>query len=310
MYTLSFYEGSSELSFAIGRRLFKFPYTYSKNLFSSSFTKEQFYKDIFNLAAKELGESLDNCEIYTTGVLDHPKVPFKVEKSACILTSLPENYVYVNNYMIAMKNVFRSFTPLSFYEEEDNLFANMNIFKNIVYSDTFDINVKDKLLRAILASTQLNFSGNGVVLTGDRFINFNINTPLSYLLVFDIIRQPGIFYVKLDKRNFLPHMMLLSYEEEFFSLGTLVNSPGETECLYETEVGTSQLITLEPDKLFILPLEAKNEARILVKSSSGQIDQKVIGGELGVVIDTRSKTEGFEFKEVGVDAIIQALNRI
>ncbi len=310
MYILSFYEGTSELSFALGRKLFKFPYTYSESIFGTIFTKEQFYKDVFELAAKELGVKLKECEIHAIGVLDIPKIPFEIKKSLCLLTSLPENYVYMTRNMVAVNHSYNSYTPLTLYDSDDNLLANMGIYPNLFSSDTHDVNVKDTLLRSIMVGSEYKFMGTGVLFTGDRFIDFDTNPPLSYLLVFDTVKQPGIFNLRIDKKNFFPHMLMIGLDEEFAPLGTLVNSPGKTECLYKTDVGTSQMIELEPNKLFIVPLERGNEAHILIKNSEGQMEQRVFGGELGVIFDTRDKNAVREYKEIEIDAIIQALNKI
>lgn len=310
MYILSFYEGSTELSLAFGSKLFKFPYTYSENLFLNSFSQEEFYRDVIELGTKELDVKLELCEIYVTGLFSSPKIPFEVKKSSSLLTHLPDGYIYVDSKTVATKEKCNSFMPLTVYETEDNLLANLTLYNNLVYTDTRDVNTRDSLIRAIIANADMKLTNPDIVLSGDRFVNFDLNKPLSYLLVMDILRQPGIFYVRVDKNNMLPHVLMLDIEEDYSSLGTLINSPGKTECLYKTDVGTSQMIDLEANKLFIVPLEKSASATVVLKNSSGHVEQTIKGGELGLVIDTRNKADQFEFKEVEVDAIIQALNRI
>ena len=75
-------------------------------------------------------------------------------------------------------------------------------------------------------------------------------------------------------------------------LGTLINSPGETTCLIETDLGTSQLLDVGPGRIAFVPLEMSDQARVVIKSVNlGSIERNVQGGKLGLIIDTRTKND-------------------
>jgi hypothetical protein len=310
MRVLSFYEGLTELSFALENSVFKLPYTYAPNLFSTSFSKEKFYKDVFEIASRKLGVDMVECQVSAIGVLDAPKVPYDTNQSKCLLSILPDDHVFVAYEVLATRSDCSSYEPVGIYDDTDNMLANIELYPHLTYSDTHDVSIKDTFLRNILTQTLLKFKGSEIVLTGDRFSKFNVNKPLSYLLVLDIVRSAGMYTVKVDKENIFPHTLSIGVNADYDNLGTLVNSPGPSEILFETEVGTSQFVELEEDKLFILPLGLNDKARLLVKNQKGQLENTVFGGELGVIVDTRRKEKNYEFREVEVDAIIQALNRI
>jgi hypothetical protein len=199
------------------------------------------------------------------------------------------------------------------YETEDDFLANFDIYPNVKHLDTQDINIKDNFLRALVSNSPVSIGEGSVLITGERFIDFDKSEAISYLLAFDLLRFPGTYHLKIDKNNVFPHYfmldMLAEIDDEYFSVGTIVNSPGPTECLYKSNLGTTQLVTLEENRIFIIPLDKNSEASVLIKNSKGSIERKVQGGALGVVLDTRDKTSE-ESHKVGLDAIIQALNKL
>lgn len=319
MPILSFYEGYTELSFGVFEdkidaevaNIFRFPYTYSNNLFENSFPRDKFYKDVFSVAGKELNFDLKNCALYNASFLSVPELPFESKKSTSVFSNLSNSVIYVSSQMIALNKEFYSYMPFDANIGDMNFRMNLDMYHNIISLDSHDVVLKDALLREIIQRSTFNLESGEFILTGDRFREFAHNPSLTYLLIFDLIKDPGVFFLRLDKDNLYAHSV--SIEDSTLSypyIGTLINIAGNVECLYETEVGTSQLFDLKEDNIFMLPLNPGSDAKIMVKSSNQSFEQKVLGGSLGVVIDTREKTKHTEFKEVYLNMVKQSMNRI
>ncbi len=319
MPILSFYEGYTELSFGVFEdkidadeaNIFRFPYTYSNNLFENSFPRDKFYKDVFSVACKELNTDIKNCTLYNSGFLSIPELPFESKKSTSVFSNLTSSVIYVSSQMIALNKEFFSYMPLEANLGDLNFRMNLDMYHNIMSTDSRDVVLKDALLREIISRSSFNLPSGEFVLTGDRFREFDLNQSLTYLLIFDLIKDSGVYFLRLDKDNLYAHSV--SMEDATLTypyIGTLINITGDVECLYETEVGTSQLFDLKEDNIFMLPLNPGSDARIMVKSSNQSFEQTVLGGSLGVVIDTRDKSNHIEFKEVYLNMVKQSMNRI
>jgi hypothetical protein len=318
MPVLSFYEGYGEMSFGVFNNeldsndhiLFSFPYTYSYNLFSNSFTKEKFYEDVFFLASEELGIRIEDYDLYTVGVLQNPEVPFEVKKSISLLDTLVPNTMFVSFFLYGMKDNYFSYFPRNL-KQDFNFRANLDLYHNIVYSESRDIVLKDSLLRQILSTSDLQVDSEEILFTGDRIREFHFNPALTYLLMFDLLKDPGSYYIRLDTNNLYAHTQLFEFNNvDHRAIGTLINIPSKIECLIETELGAPQLITLDADTLFVVPLDHGESARILIKSSGQNFEKQVFGGELGIILDTREKTVSTEFKEIYLSALSQFLSRL
>lgn len=319
MPILSFYEGYTELSFGVFEdkidadvaNIYRFPYTYSNNLFENSFPREQFYKDVFSVACKELNTNIKNCTLYNSGFLSVPELPFESKNSVSVFSNLASSVIYVSSQMIALNKEFYSYMPLDANVGDLNARMNLDMYHNIISADSHDVVLKDALLREIISRSTFNLSQGEFIFTGDRFREFSLNPSLAYLLIFDLLKDPGVFFLRLDKDNLYAHSVSIGDSTLTYPyIGTLINIPGDVECLYETDVGTSQLFDLKEDNIFMLPLNPGSDARIMVKSSSQSFEQTVLGGSLGVIIDTRDKSERIEFKEVYLNMVKQSMNRI
>ncbi len=317
MPVLSFHEGISELSFLLlenpgdleNSKKLSYPYTYSEKLFGRSFTKQEYYNTLFQTVANEFGIKLSDVEIFASGVLSVPEVPIEPTKKAYLINSIPENYIYLSSNIFAVGNDYIFAYPLSDIDPEDNSKANLAIYSNVNYHETSDVLAKDSILRNF--STNFVLEPREVVITGERCSDKRISAAITHLLIIDILRESGIFNIKLDEENnFVHSFMFESFEPQSISIGTLINSPGKTECLYETDVGTKQLIDLDAGKLFIIPLDAGSTARVMVKSSGWKGEKVVYGGELGVILDTREKSNGGVFKEMYADVVNKSLHRL
>jgi hypothetical protein len=110
--------------------------------------------------------------------------------------------------------------------------------------------------------------------TYDIFVDSNDSTILTNLLRIYLGKDPGIT-VHPEK------------------LATLISIPSNIECLIASQIGTSQIIDLEKDKIFVLPLPKEERTKIMLKpAGNAQVERIVSGGKLGLIFDTRtSKTD-------------------
>jgi hypothetical protein len=319
MAILSLFEGYTEISFVLfyneldanDHKVFKFPYTYSFNLFGNSFSREKFYRDVFGIALKELNVDLKDCELYASGIMTPPDLPFETVKSSTALANLSPNHIFVSSQSISIYDQHYSSIPLDLDSKLMDFRANLDLYHNIVYKESLDIVMKDALLRSLISKNQFSLDQQSYVLTGDRFREAHYNRGLAHLLVLDILKNPGIYHLRLDENNLVANSFLLSTQNiEFPSIGTLVNVEAPAEVLYESDIGTSQIIDLVEDQIFILPLDSGSTARIIVKNSDNVMERMVNGGDIGVIFDTRDKKNKPEFKEVYLNMIKEHLHKI
>ena len=119
----------------------------------------------------------------------------------------------------------------------------------------------------------------------------------------------------MDLDNIFPVLALLTMhdpkysslflDQKFWTLGTLINSPGMTECLIERESGPSQFVDVKPNELFFIPMEESTTVKLQVKNASlGTQERFVSGGKLGLIIDTRPKNNNVTFTEKYISDIV------
>ena len=207
-----------------------------------------------------------------------------------------------------------------------NYLSNKTLYPSLIPSSPDTFKAEDVLTKTLATSVSaVSLADQPLLFTGGRFAVFEKNPVATYLLALDLLKNPGLYTVKIDTANKLPVISILNYylmgesgpkskkkkkkekvsflsddilslndeaifDDEFVSLGTVLNAPGGVECLFEKEAGNSQFVELKSDKLFIFPLEKNASARIVVDGKSvGHIDTSIRGGSLGLVIDTRDK---------------------
>lgn len=208
-----------------------------------------------------------------------------------------------------------------------NYLSNKSLYPQIIPSSPDTFKAVDILTKSLVSTTDpIEATEQPLIFTGGRFTSLEQNPVETYLLALDLIRSPGIFNVKIDVANKLPVIGILNhhlvsnaseesskkkkeaisflsgdllsvnseeiFDEEFISLGTVLNAPGGVECLFEVEVGNSQFVELKGDRLFVFPLDKNASARIVADGKSvGHIEKNIRGGSVGLVIDTRDKSD-------------------
>lgn len=291
-----------------------FPYVYNKNLFGHLTTESKFYSDVIKTIAKSLKLPATGYTTLVSGFPEPPKVDLdvklysSVEKSLGVFNDLSCIYVghfkflQANSFMYACLREDSKEGPSVTLIEKMNYESNISLYPQINPIDELKRFDMDTVSR--IHSAQMNNildPKKPVVFSGYSFYkDLNRSPFLTYLLALDLIKEHGSFELKVDEQNIIPNLGLINlYDSKVFNsisnyslmnLGTLLNSPAPTECLLETDYGTSQLIEVEKDKLFFVPLEEGSSARIVAKSSVlGMLEKNINGGKLGFIIDTRDK---------------------
>lgn len=303
MPILSVYFGSSEASFLVingpeDYKVFNYPYI-SEN--------EDFLRDLVKLVTKELGVKLSDCDVLTCGFPEvlggflNPKMSFSLDN---VIPKISNYFTcFVNNFTVITPNGFLSCADITKLDAEDvNALSNLVLYRNVIQTDTFDqINV-DNMIRFFPKDITALKSGSAILFSGDRFSSSFKDDAFSYLLMFDLIKNPGIFQLKLDKNNMLANLVMVSmYNQEFPDLakehsfsdvGCLINAPGGAEILRESQDGSTQLVDVKAGEVFVIPVLENTTSRIVVKNQAlGNVEKTISGGRLGLIIDTRPKSD-------------------
>ena len=303
MPVLSICFGLSEVSFLYfdqpsDFRVFNYPYIpYDAVLL----------KDLLQLLEKTIKVKYTECDVVTCGfpqVLSdflNPKLTLSLDTLFSKMTKY--HGIFVGNFTVVSPLGYLSSSDVSDVEGDDlNSLYNLILYHQIIQTDSFDQLTVDHSVRYFPAHLTSFDGTKPVVFTGDRF-NFPFKYDVtSYLLMLDLLKSPGVFKLQLDNANTLSGLTLIDiYNRDnadctnnynFENIGTLINSPGSTECLVETEDGTSQMIEVPGNDIFILPMDSAASSRILLKNTNlGTLENRIQGGRVGMIIDTRAKND-------------------
>jgi len=291
-------------------------YGYSKELYSHFYSEEDFYRDVVDHIISKLDVNKEGLEITATGFPRVPTIGLNYASSLTLdnlFNGIDDfDFMYLLNDGIFTQNGYispKQGSSASFGKGEANYLLNLSIYKSAFPTRPSDYNLVMSKIWGILNSNRtedtlkLVLDSKPVVFFGDVFYKSLMNKEfrsIAYLYFISMVVNPGIFTLKIDSSNLLPHFIHMKkysvdygkhYEKfEPRVLGTLINSPGDTSCLISTELGTSQLLEIKENKIFFIPLDDTASARLVVKSAElGSLEKTVKGGRLGVVIDTRPK---------------------
>lgn len=327
MPILSISFGSASVSFlylktAHEYKGYSYPYAYSKSIFGHFVSESDFYKELIQQVCKELEVEAGSYDLVIAGFPEPPELDLDAKLSISldkILFEIPGySCFYVGNFKLIHLNAFMYACPLVEYFvrtpsisliDKVNNEANLSIYPQILPVndlEKFDI---DNVSRFYLARSMPVVKDElPILFTGFSPYTVHKDDYLNYLLALDLIREPGIFELKMDEENILSCLALINaYDSKlyasmeiykFASIGTLLNSPGNTECLFESESGTKQLIEVEKNKLFFIPVDAASRAKIVIKNNLlGTTEKYISGGKLGFIIDTRDKLDNEVFTQ-------------
>ncbi len=312
MPVLTAYFDVSEISFLLEKddkelEFFHFPYAYSSEVFLNQSSQEEFNKAVIEAVLEERKLKLSSCDLVLGGFITPPKVGVEDKLSLDLLSIFHTiNYFYpvlVNNYSVMTKVAVLSFEncpekssdPDQSYRDD---IGNRSIYPQIIPADIPSLSDLDR--KIVERSHTGNFSYSSdfpIVLCGSRFNKPRTVDYLDYILALDLIRKPGIYDLYLDRKNSLILLSLLKiYKKEmendpkqyFEALGTVINSPGDTECLVSSDVDTGQFFDVKRDNIYFVPVDLKGQENVSVKNSMlGSIKDSIQGGRAGLVIDTR-----------------------
>ena len=81
--------------------------------------------------------------------------------------------------------------------------------------------------------------------------------------------------------------MSLDVAPHLEQIGTLINAPGETECLLNSDVGTGQFFEVKKDSFYAVPMLAETGSSLSIKNHTlGNFKKAVIGGRAGLMVNT------------------------
>ena len=304
MPTLAAYFGTSVLSFLIrnGQDLefVKFPYVYSKGLFSNQCSESQFYRYLIETILRERNISLGSCDVSVCGFFEPPDFAFGPNVSCSVVDTISSSDkfypVFIADSSLITKDIISSYSDFTDRKSKDdiepNFFSNLAIFPQVVPSDlsdqaNLDENISGKVPNGLTIS-----SDTAVVFTGDRFAQNVTDKGLNYILMMELIKSAGIYNLYLDGNNKVSLINLLDREFDVLSytnrVGTFINTTGGVECLLSTGVGDDQFFEVKKDHIYVMPLNSESEVKLSVKSTDlGSREVKVSGGTLGLIFDTR-----------------------
>ncbi|OGC57592.1 hypothetical protein A3H26_03990 [candidate division WWE3 bacterium RIFCSPLOWO2_12_FULL_36_10] len=311
MPILCLYVGLSETSFLLVNsaedvKYYSVPYSYSKNSSSSDFN--QFYKDITG----KLKIPMENVELLVTGFLEPPKFDANIKFSLSLCEIIDQNHIFANYFSVIYKgNVYSQFdlNNLNLNEKVDrnsdpqniNLYSNLSEYSFIKPSEGAETALLDLLIRN--RSIDILKSVNNIVICGDRFNLNRFLWPQDYILAFDLIKSTGFFNFKIDYKNCTPLIQLLrkysfdtyhSIEVDSFVSGSILKSPGKTECLLNYETEKPKIIEVEEGGIFIVPIDQNGDVNVVVKNEfMNSFEFEVPESDIGLVIDTRDSNKTY-----------------
>jgi hypothetical protein len=311
-YLLACYFDVSDVSFALVTnqtqevKFFNFPYSYSDEAFSNQINEADFNKVVIETILKSNKIKLSEVEIITAGLMDPAKISLETAFSIRIPTLLQDiegTYpIIVNDFSVLTKDSILSYElcsqkKLNLDGGESDEMANLSVYPQLIPIDIPTTTVLDREISEKIKSLNLEYSQRQhIVFSGSRFSRPVMFEYLDWMLAIDLVRKPGIHLLSLDRKNCVPLFSLIrKYKPEIIldtalylePLGTLVNSPGETECLLNSDLGTGQFFAVKKDSIYIVPVLKDSRESLAIKNRViGNLEEFVVGGSVGLIVNT------------------------
>ncbi|OGC46297.1 hypothetical protein A2V49_00330 [candidate division WWE3 bacterium RBG_19FT_COMBO_34_6] len=285
-------------------------YTYLKALYSHFYTRDQFYTDIFNLFLKTNKIKTGSVAVIATGY-DLPitigsDITFSLPINEILSKIDNFNCIYIDKDKIITRNsVSDNNVDLNsiLSSRERNFMANYEFYKNIsptnlsqfeaILSNIYNVISFQNVLLGLPPNKRLLFISDLFNEKKHEYLS------LSYFYLLSMITGKGVTKISLDESDKIIHLNLMrAYKSEYASiaesympsdLGTLINYPSEVSCLIKNEMSSPQLVDIKLGQIFFLPVDESAYLTINLKSGSDLLEQKVSGGKIGIIIDTRVK---------------------
>ncbi|NMB70060.1 hypothetical protein GYA27_02560 [candidate division WWE3 bacterium] len=299
------YKSSEEYTF------WNYPYVYSPELFSAFTTETSFYRALFDQMCKDVDLKLSDCDVILSGFLEPPKIDLglKMYISMYELLLRTEQYypIMINNYAVATKDQIFSSKPLQYPAGEtqdpveEDFAANLSLYPQVVVSDLVSrVEMDSKLLQTVQ-----NFkvpAEKPIVFLGCRFNTLHGIEDVNTMLILQLLQGTGAYDIFVDSNDstILTNLLRIYLGKDPGitvhpeKLATLISIPSGIECLIASQIGTSQIIDLEKDKIFVLPLPKEERTKIMLKPAGNpQVERIVSGGKSGLIFDTRTGKTDF-----------------
>lgn len=301
------YKSSDDYSFWI------FPYVYSSELYSCFVTESDFYKSLLEQICKDNGIKLSECDVIVTGFLQPPRLDLNLKMYVSltdVFSRIHEFYpVLINNYAIVTKDavyskktlVNKDYATLSI--EEESFYSNLIIYPQVVASDLVSRIEMDTMLLENLIGEDFKLPvEKPLVFMGFRFNSIHGIDDVNAMLILDLIKTPGVYEIYVDHESILIlDNLVRSYLGKATGikvlpkkLGTIVSTQSPIECMVTSQMGTSQIVELEKDKIFSLPVSIDERVKMSLKTpGKASVEGVVTGGDIGLVFDSREKKGDF-----------------
>lgn len=308
---------TSGISFLIKKdkkstEMLNFPYVYSKGILSNQASQKDFHKYLIEKILTERGIKISTCDILTCGFMDPPDIDLKTKFSVGVVDLIESSEefvpVFINSDAFITNGSISAFSKCRGEEnsserdfgEYDQL-ANFCVYPHTIPDDiSSQISVDSRVFSRLPDNLKFE-SGRKIVFTGGRFSQNILNKELNYILMLEVTKGLGVFDVYLDTSNaFFLNKIVQMYNRELApnvenfleNSGLVIRTGGATECLLSNGVGDDQFIEIEENRIFIMPLNVENPAKLSLKSHTlGTIDVRTNGGKIGLIFDTRTGEE-------------------
>ena len=313
-YILACYFDTSDISLVLlsldsnNVEFFNFPYKYSSAAFSNQVSEAGFNKDVIETFLKNKKIKTSDVEIITSGFIEVPPVDIETKLSLTLVSIIKEIEGFypfvVNEFSVLTKDAILSYEMCTEKNQDidgggSNELANLSIYPQIIPVDILTSTELDRGISEKVGSLELGYKPHDILsFSGSRFSRTVVYEYLDWILAFDLVRKAGIFEVFLDRKNAIPLFNLIKkYKPEITldpkpyleSLGTLINSPGDTECLLTSDVGTNQFFDVKKDGFYAVPILSGTSSSLSIKSRTlGNLNMVISGGRAGLIINTVS----------------------
>ncbi|OGC70704.1 hypothetical protein A2415_03640 [candidate division WWE3 bacterium RIFOXYC1_FULL_39_7] len=312
--------------------LYNFPYVYSNDVFSASYSESTFYQAVFDYFCKQHKLKLSDCDVVISGFLEPPRLDFNLK----YYISLFDLIRRVNGYFPILVNNYSIFTQQGFYcwdavkgalsseemmdSEEVNFYSNTELYPQLVATDLSTQSDIDRNILGLLGSAHLRIPDNQpLIFGGSRFTQINMVPELDYMMILNLIQQEGVFDIRIDRNNSAILFALLNLYDSNINMeptpeleGTVISTFTGLECMVKSEVGTSQVVQLDKNRIFVLPVGLNERPAIMLKSPNiDTLEKRVSGGRMGIIFDTREnkgrQIDDFRVFNSGIKSFSNAL---
>jgi hypothetical protein len=313
-YILACYFDASDTSLALlsldsnNVEFFNFPYKYSQAAFSNQISEAGFNKDIIETFLKNKKIKTSDVEVITSGFIEVPLVDIETKLSLTLVSIIKEIEGFypfvVNEFSVLTKDAILSYEMCSEKSQDadgggSNELANLSIYPQIIPVDLLTSTELDRSISEKVGSLELGYKPHDTLsFSGSRFSRTVIYEYLDWILAFDMVRKTGIYEISLDRKNVIPLFNLIKkYKPEIVldpkpyieAIGTLINSPGDTECLLTSDVETNQFFDVKKDGFYAVPMLPDATSSLSIKSHTlGNLKMVISGGRVGLIINTGS----------------------